>query len=324
MDQQQSDVIRYLQYSGGSGLASLRKSVQAAQAKLSDKLKTKSNSVQHTAAEKDKPVPILVNDQGLPQYTSTAVTDTLILMQQAADLPAVPASGMLQVLQDVMYSNQRLYSQSTGLERALDSCCPDVQPESQQHVYSFEDEPQKLKNMMQGIQTQHIPTSQEPEIKRISAAIQRHFAELSSTDSEWCLMPPQQQDSLLPKMHLLAVARSSPKFSSIATILIGATDHQSVACAEAVICNPAFIAAVNLAGYPEAALTLLVFGHAYLAADLRGLTMYQRAQYMHERNLFIWQVRFLPVDQAHILSEATYLCCDICCIVACIAKLVTD
>ena len=36
--------------------------------------------------------------------------------------------------------------------------------------------------------------------------------------------------------------------------------------------------------------TLLVFVRAYLAADQRGLTLEERAVWMHERNLFIWQV----------------------------------
>ena len=57
----------------------------------------------------------------------------------------------------------------------------------------------------------------------------------------------------------MAVAKSKPDFSSNATIIIGATDHQSVACAEAVFCNPDYIEAVNLAGYPQAAIVMLGF-----------------------------------------------------------------
>lgn len=45
------------------------------------------------------------------------------------------------------------------------------------------------------------------------------------------------------------------------------------------MCDPDFIAPVDLAGHREAALTMLVFGYAYLAAVLRGLTMYQRQHY---------------------------------------------
>lgn len=36
--------------------------------------------------------------------------------------------------------------------------------------------------------------------------------------------------------------------------------------------------------------TMLVFGRAYLAADQQGLTLEERAEWMHERNLLIWQV----------------------------------
>ena len=84
-------------------------------------------------------------------------------------------------------------------------------------------------------------------------------------------MPPQHTDLLLPKWALLAITRSSPHFASIATIITGTTDHQSVACAEDVFCNPNFVEAVAKAGFPEAALTMHVFGRAYLASDQRGL-----------------------------------------------------
>ena len=86
-------------------------------------------------------------------------------------------------------------------------------------------------------------------------------------------MPPQHLDLLLPKWALLAVAKSIPHFASIATILSGATDHQSVACAEAVFCNPNFVEAVSSAGFPEAALTMQVFVSAYTETDQCGLTV---------------------------------------------------
>ncbi len=76
--------------------------------------------------------------------------------------------------------------------------------------------------------------------------------------------------------------------------------HQSVACAEAVFCNPDYIEAVNLAGYPEAALLMLTFGHAYLAADQRGLTLKERAHFMHERNVLLWQVCSLVCALVHM------------------------
>ena len=82
---------------------------------------------------------------------------------------------------------------------------------------------------------------------------------------------PQRCNQVLPKLQLLAVAKSRSEFSTTATIIHGATDRQNVACAELVFTNETCIHAVNQAGFPEVALTLLVLGRGYLAADLQGL-----------------------------------------------------
>lgn len=66
-------------------------------------------------------------------------------------------------------------------------------------------------------------------------------------------------------MQLLAVAKSQPAFTIIATIISGATDKQNVACADLLFTSQAFISAVNQAGCPEPALTSLILGHGYHA-----------------------------------------------------------
>ena len=84
-------------------------------------------------------------------------------------------------------------------------------------------------------------------------------------------MPPQHTDLLLPKWALLAIAKSSPHFASIATIITSAADHQSAACAKDVLCNPNFVEALAKVCSLEAALIMHVCGRAYLAGDQHGL-----------------------------------------------------
>ncbi|KAL3137583.1 hypothetical protein ABBQ38_004867 [Trebouxia sp. C0009 RCD-2024] len=75
----------------------------------------------------------------------------------------------------------------------------------------------------------------------------------------------------------------------IAAIVSGATDRQNVACAEQVFCYPAYIAAVNTAGYPQSALVLTVLGRAYKAADASRLTLEKRSIRFYDRSLLISQ-----------------------------------
>ena len=95
-----------------------------------------------------------------------------------------------------------------------------------------------------------------------------------------------------PKLQLLAVAKRQPAFSTIATIISGATDKQNVACADLLFTTQAFISAVNQAGFPEAALTLLILGHGYHAADLSGPPLATRCAWFHERSLLCAKVTF--------------------------------
>ena len=79
--------------------------------------------------------------------------------------------------------------------------------------------------------------------------------------SDRALNPDLSSPDLLPKLELLAVAKSQPELNTLATIIDGATDRQNVACAELAFTSRGFINAVNTEGFPEIALTLLVLGH---------------------------------------------------------------
>ena len=200
-----------------------------------------------------------------------------------------------------MFNEQRKEAQLSGFAMAMHGYTPDTNAATKQPIYAWEDEPHKLKTLMQGLQQQQLTKAMDQEVNQLVSKIKQHTA-ATPDSAKWAPMPPQHHELLLPKVPLLAAAKSHPDFSSIATITTGATDHQSVACAEAVFCNPYYIEQVNLAGYPEAALLMLTFGRAYLAADQRGLTLEERAQFMHGRNVLIWQVCSLVCALVHMYT----------------------
>lgn len=130
------------------------------------------------------------------------------------------------------------------------------------------------------------------ELNTLPAEIKAHNASCEASGI-WTPMTPRQPDYLLPKLALTAVAKSQPSFAHLAVILSGATDKQNVACAEAVFCNTDYIAAVNLAGFPETALVLTILGRAFQAFDVRGLSLEDRAERLFEQALLISQVSTL-------------------------------
>ena len=58
--------------------------------------------------------------------------------------------------------------------------------------------------------------------------------------------------------------------------------------------NEAFIRATNQAGYPEAALLLLILGHGYLAADLCGPSLEKTFAWLCEDSLLCAGQRVIP------------------------------
>ena len=98
---------------------------------------------------------------------------------------------------------------------------------------------------------------------------------------------------------MLAVAKSEARFSTLPTIIHGATDRQNVACAEAVLCNRNFTAAVNEAGFPGVALTMLVFANGYYAAE-SSVQVLQPDVLGTTREIYHQQVRM------HVLSQICF------------------
>ncbi len=97
---------------------------------------------------------------------------------------------------------------------------------------------------------------------------------------------------------------------SIATISSGATACQNIFGAEAVFCNPAFISAVDAAGYPEMVLVMLQSWQAYLVSDIHGATLESRSVWFHERSLPVSQVNcvWLYILDMCVLSHSKCTC----------------
>lgn len=136
-------------------------------------------------------------------------------------------------------------------------------------LVNFEDEAHKLKNALHGMQGQPDPTVDL--LEEIAGCINAGQA---------FPVPPGT-----PLPALVAVAKSQPAFRALVPALLGATDKQNVATAQHVFTNLDFIAAVNAAGFCDAALVLLVIGRACEAFDMRGLTKAERDQRLHDRDL---------------------------------------
>ena len=191
--------------------------------------------------------------------------------------------AMMDALEQVKFDQLRLKLQQEGLDLSVHSCFPRRHPVTGRPLYVFEDEPHKIKNANQGIQRQVIKS--RPELHSLIATIKAHRMQFPGS-----LRTPQHCPDLLPKLELLAVAKSQPELNTLATIIDGATDRQNVACAELAFTSRGFIYAVNTEGFPEIALTLLVLGHGYMSADLRGPSMMTRCKWFHEMSLFCAKV----------------------------------
>lgn len=226
------------------------------------------------AADSTEQLPVLTRSDKQPLWTKASVTATMVVMQQAVDSASIPPKLMADVVEEAMFNEQRKEAQLSGFDMAMHGYTPDTNADTKQPIYAWEDEPHKLKNLMQGLQQQQLTKAMDQEVNQLVIKIKQHRA-ATPDSAKWAPMPPQYHELLLPKVPLLAVARSHPDFSSIATIITGATDHQSVACAEAVFCNPYYIEQVNLAGYPEAALLMLPLGvHTWL--QISGASLWRR------------------------------------------------
>lgn len=232
--------------------------------------------------------------QGDPFVSSTqqsvrstaAALDDMHIMSLAAQSDCNSAQhikAMMDALEQVKFDQLRLKLQQEGLDLSVHSCFPRRYPVTGRPLYVFEDEPHKIKNANQGIQRQVIKS--RPELHSLIATIKAHRMQFPGSPRT-----PQHCPNLLPKLELLAVAKSQPQFNTLATIIDGATDRQNVACAELAFTSRDFIHAVNAAGFPEIALTLFVLGHGYMAADLRGLLIMTRCGWFHERSLFCTKV----------------------------------
>lgn len=202
-----------------------------------------------------------------PVLSTVGALDDMHIMSLAAQSDCNSAQhikAMMDALEKVKFDQLRLKLQQEGLDLSVHSCFPRRHPVTGRPLYVFEDEPHKIKNANQGIQRQVIKS--RPELHSLIATSKAHMMQFFGS-----LRIPQHCPNLLPKLELLAVAKSQPEFNTLATIIDGATNRQNVACAElAYITSRDFIHVVNAAGFPETALTLFVLGHGYMAADLRG------------------------------------------------------
>lgn len=210
---------------------------------------------------------------------------------------------LIDAIHEAMYDRLRL-KWLHALDLTLHSYQPEVDPATGRLIYAWEDEPHKLKNLLHGILNQLMPTATE--LDQLLQSIQQA---LQGDQEDWKLLAAVHTELLLPRGPLLAVALCRPEFRTIATILQGSTDKQNVPCAEALFTNESYIAAVNAAGYPTAATVMLVFGRAYLAADVRGLHLTVRCTWMHERSLLASQVPLAPlVDNATMGWQRIHVC----------------
>lgn len=155
---------------------------------------------------------------------------------------------MAEIVEQALYDQLRVETHAQ-LDLTKHSCAPDTHPVTGHPLFSFEFEPHKLKNLMQAIQRQPAPSIKQ--LDSLVVKIKLHKAEPSQ--QAWAPREPEQCIVLVSKPIFLAVAKSEERFKALAVIIAGATDRQNVACAEAVLCDRNFIAAVHAAGYPEIA-----------------------------------------------------------------------
>ena len=105
-------------------------------------------------------------------------------------------------------------------------CFPKRHPVTGKPLYTFGDEPHKLKKAVRGIRRLSISST---ELHSLIADIKKHS---SQHQTMWAPMQLVHCDYSLPDMQLMAVAKSQPAFTTIATGISGATDKQKFACAD--------------------------------------------------------------------------------------------
>ncbi|KAL3132133.1 hypothetical protein ABBQ32_008743 [Trebouxia sp. C0010 RCD-2024] len=99
------------------------------------------------------------DSQGQTLWTTAAATCNRQLMTLAQNDPDFPPSAMTETVEQLVFDwTFEEHQQHLGLDHRTHSYVAEVHPATGQPVSANEDEPHKLKNVVQGIQSQPRPS----------------------------------------------------------------------------------------------------------------------------------------------------------------------